>query len=140
MLKRIFASLAILVTLASAVSIAQDWQPKYVTADQADIKPFHYSATVTDVYDGDTITVRVDLGFNVTISLRLRLHGGRAGLATFRNSRKDDHLRFVPRQNREVWPVSGADLFRRPPVEHQRPIGEVGPRGLQGLLTLWLVR
>ena len=59
--------IVLLVLVASTHAIAQDWQPKYVTADQADIKPFHYSATVTDIYDGDTITVRVDLGFNVCL-------------------------------------------------------------------------
>lgn len=34
-----------------------------------------YKAIVIKVYDGDTITVRIDLGFNITITERLRLFG-----------------------------------------------------------------
>lgn len=34
-----------------------------------------YKAVVIKVYDGDTITVRIDLGFNVTKTERLRLYG-----------------------------------------------------------------
>lgn len=34
---------------------------------------YWYEADVVSVYDGDTITARVDLGFNVTIELRFRL-------------------------------------------------------------------
>jgi len=37
---------------------------------------FTYRARVTEVYDGDTVTVDVDLGFTVTVrALRLRLSG-----------------------------------------------------------------
>jgi micrococcal nuclease len=36
---------------------------------------YHYKATVIKVVDGDTIDVRVDLGFNVFHKVRLRLMG-----------------------------------------------------------------
>ena len=38
--------------------------------------PYVYSAVVTDVYDGDTVTVTIDLGFNVLLSdQKIRLLG-----------------------------------------------------------------
>ena len=36
---------------------------------------YTYKAIVTDVYDGDTITVLVDLGFHTKVQLRIRLYG-----------------------------------------------------------------
>ncbi len=37
---------------------------------------YHYWAEVTSVYDGDTITVNMDLGFGLTQSkVKIRLHG-----------------------------------------------------------------
>lgn len=37
--------------------------------------PYTYRATVTEVYDGDTITADVDLGFDVHYQARLRVLG-----------------------------------------------------------------
>ena len=34
---------------------------------------YHYKATVVSVYDGDTITVDIDLGFNATLRMAVRL-------------------------------------------------------------------
>ena len=37
---------------------------------------YRYKATVTDVYDADTITVDVDLGFHAVLrKIKVRLHG-----------------------------------------------------------------
>ena len=37
--------------------------------------PFHYRATVTSVYDGDTCTVDLDLGLSITLhKQKIRLH------------------------------------------------------------------
>ena len=36
---------------------------------------FTYNATVIDVYDGDTVTVIVDLGFHIKQTLKIRLAG-----------------------------------------------------------------
>lgn len=36
---------------------------------------YEYNATVTSVYDGDTITCLVDLGFEVSVKKRIRLYG-----------------------------------------------------------------
>lgn len=36
---------------------------------------YQYKATVIDVYDGDTITAKVDLGFLVSQEMKLRLYG-----------------------------------------------------------------
>jgi micrococcal nuclease len=36
---------------------------------------FIYNAEVLEVHDGDTFTVRVDLGFRVAVTIRARLHG-----------------------------------------------------------------
>lgn len=37
------------------------------------IEKYQYSATVVSIYDGDTITVMVDLGFGVQVKQKLRL-------------------------------------------------------------------
>jgi micrococcal nuclease len=37
------------------------------------ITKYQYSATVLSIYDGDTITVMVDLGFGVQVKQKLRL-------------------------------------------------------------------
>lgn len=34
-----------------------------------------YPAVVTKVHDGDTITVRIDLGWNITVEYPCRVHG-----------------------------------------------------------------
>ena len=36
---------------------------------------YQYKATITDVYDGDSVTAIVDLGFKISIKLKLRLSG-----------------------------------------------------------------
>lgn len=37
--------------------------------------PYTYKAHVLDVYDGDTITVEIDLGFNIRFTEKVRLVG-----------------------------------------------------------------
>ena len=37
------------------------------------IEKYQYSATVVSIYDGDTITVMIDLGFGVSVKEKLRL-------------------------------------------------------------------
>ena len=39
------------------------------------MKPYYYNATVIKVYDGDTITAIVDLGFSVKMKIKVRLAG-----------------------------------------------------------------
>ncbi|MGB5802612.1 MAG: thermonuclease family protein [Vibrio anguillarum] len=36
---------------------------------------YTYKATVIDVYDADTITIKIDLGFKITQEMRIRLDG-----------------------------------------------------------------
>lgn len=36
---------------------------------------YTYKAKVTDVYDGDTMTCLVDLGFNINVEIKVRLAG-----------------------------------------------------------------
>lgn len=36
---------------------------------------YEYKATIVDVYDGDTFTFVVDLGFSITVKEKLRLYG-----------------------------------------------------------------
>lgn len=36
---------------------------------------FHYKAFVSEVYDGDTITAKFDLGFKVSFEEKVRLYG-----------------------------------------------------------------
>jgi micrococcal nuclease len=36
---------------------------------------YTYSATITDVHDGDTATAIVDLGFRVKMQIKIRLYG-----------------------------------------------------------------
>lgn len=38
-------------------------------------RSYTYSAVILDVYDGDTMTAEVDLGFNVKMKMKLRLAG-----------------------------------------------------------------
>ncbi len=40
-----------------------------------DKKMYEYKAKIIRVYDGDTMTFLIDLGFNLTITGRLRLYG-----------------------------------------------------------------
>ena len=37
--------------------------------------PYTYQAMIIDVYDGDTFTALIDLGFHVTIQEKIRLYG-----------------------------------------------------------------
>lgn len=36
---------------------------------------YEYFATIIDIYDGDTCTVSIDLGFSLTLELKCRLYG-----------------------------------------------------------------
>lgn len=36
---------------------------------------YYYKATITEAYDGDTVTAIVDLGFNISSKIKLRLLG-----------------------------------------------------------------
>lgn len=36
---------------------------------------YNYSALITEVYDGDTVTAKINLGFNITIEEKIRLYG-----------------------------------------------------------------
>lgn len=36
---------------------------------------FFYQATVTKIVDGDTVDLMIDLGFDITHKIRVRLHG-----------------------------------------------------------------
>lgn len=36
---------------------------------------YHYNAKIVAVYDGDTVTAVVDLGFNISFKMKLRLLG-----------------------------------------------------------------
>jgi micrococcal nuclease len=36
---------------------------------------YEYNAIITDVYDGDTFTFEVDLGFSIKVTEKLRLYG-----------------------------------------------------------------
>lgn len=37
--------------------------------------PYIYSATVVSIYDADTLDLRIDVGFKITVNHRVRLHG-----------------------------------------------------------------
>lgn len=37
--------------------------------------PYHYQAKIVSVYDGDTVTLDVDLGFSITSRQKIRLYG-----------------------------------------------------------------
>jgi micrococcal nuclease len=52
---------------------------------------FHYRATVASVYDGDTITANIDLGFNITIREKIRLQG--INTPEVRGSEREEGLR-----------------------------------------------
>jgi micrococcal nuclease len=41
----------------------------------APLPQYVYTATVTDVHDGDTVTLAIDLGFYVNIVIKARLYG-----------------------------------------------------------------
>ena len=36
---------------------------------------YEYKAKIIDVYDGDTVTANVELGFNVSMEIKIRLYG-----------------------------------------------------------------
>lgn len=39
------------------------------------MKPFFYKAKITSVYDGDTVTAIIDLGFEISKKTKIRLYG-----------------------------------------------------------------
>ena len=39
------------------------------------MQPFYYHAKIIDVYDGDTCTCEIDLGFSITRKVKIRLVG-----------------------------------------------------------------
>ena len=41
--------------------------------DEVIAAPYTYRAEIVEVYDGDTVTARVDLGFRVSVMVRVRL-------------------------------------------------------------------
>ena len=43
--------------------------------DTMDITPYCYNALITKVYDGDTVTALVDLGFKIKTTIKVRLAG-----------------------------------------------------------------
>ena len=40
-----------------------------------DWSPYSYTATVVSIYDADTLTLNIDLGFKTTVKHRVRLYG-----------------------------------------------------------------
>ena len=54
-------------------------------------KLYHYKALVVDVYDGDTITAEVDLGFHVNIREKFRLLG--INTPEIRGAEREDGLK-----------------------------------------------
>lgn len=52
---------------------------------------YQYKAKIIDVYDGDTVTAMVDLGFLVFQEMKLRLHG--VDTPELRGSEREDGLR-----------------------------------------------
>lgn len=51
---------------------------------------YTYNAFITKVYDGDTVTARIDLGFNVCITEKLRL--GRINAPEVRGEEREQGL------------------------------------------------
>lgn len=49
--------------------------PDPLMTDSFDFQPYNYSAQVVSVYDGDTITAEIDLGFKIKTEQKLRLYG-----------------------------------------------------------------
>jgi micrococcal nuclease len=39
------------------------------------VKPYFYKAKIISVYDGDTVTAVIDLGFETTKKIKIRLYG-----------------------------------------------------------------
>jgi micrococcal nuclease len=39
------------------------------------MKPYFYKAKIISVYDGDTVTAVIDLGFEITKKIKIRLYG-----------------------------------------------------------------
>lgn len=68
MIKLIFCCMAVFMVGALAA-------PDPLMTDDFDFQPYNYSAQVVSVYDGDTITAEVDLGFKIKTEQKLRLYG-----------------------------------------------------------------
>ncbi len=62
-------------TFINSVKIKTKYQLNAIEAPRARKERFAYVAYLTNVVDGDTIVVDVDLGFNVFVEQRLRLRG-----------------------------------------------------------------
>ena len=84
---------------------------------------YTYLARVTKVYDGDTLTCDIDLGFNMWMrAQKIRLADIDApelvGPARARG-RQGRHPAHPAGQGREVWPLAGRDLAARLDEERQ---------------------
>jgi len=51
---------------------------------------YYYKAKIISVYDGDTVTALVDLGFNITTKIKIRLSG--IDTPEIRGSEREDGL------------------------------------------------
>jgi len=52
---------------------------------------YEYEATIIDVYDGDTVTALIDLGFSIHIKKRIRLNGIDTPEIRTRNLKEKEH-------------------------------------------------
>jgi len=60
---------------------------------------YKYHGKIIKVYDGDTVTMQVDLGFNVSVVEKIRLHGINApevrGMEKVKGKESRDYLRSL---------------------------------------------
>ena len=89
-MKRFLSLILVLVTLSSSTNL------------------YEYKANVISVYDADTITASVDLGFNVSITEKIRLYGIDA--PELRGSERIEGLRS--RDSLRAW-INGKDIIIR---------------------------
>ncbi|GEM_PF-1115779 len=124
----------------------------WVMASLSPAKLYHYRATIMAVYDGDTFTAAVDLGFKVTVrgeKIRLsrinapEIRGAnrKAGLASRDFLRelilgREVLLQNHPRQARQVRPLPRRNRRETGPSqrERERRFGSGRPRGVCGVL------
>ena len=74
----------------------------WIMANLSPAKLYHYRATITVVYDGDTCTAAVDLGFKVTV------RGEKIRLKTTYNNWTDETVTFGLRSTDEMMILFGA--------------------------------
>ncbi|MBF0103727.1 MAG: thermonuclease family protein [Deltaproteobacteria bacterium] len=106
------------------------------TGSKRDPSPLHvYKAVVESVVDGDTLLVRIDLGFNVWVAQRIRFRGincaemsdgGEAAKTYVAEQLKDIPFIVIKTYKTDMYGRYVADVFYSPTLKDKEAVAEDG--------------